>query len=126
MKREPGYYWVKMTERSTYEVALYFGGGKWELMGNRPASTHPTTIFYEIKETRIPHPDQKNSVQAIVKLDGKIISYLYDENIATAISSCVRMNLDRDNKITNMSTIETEIHSPPLKFWDIYPTHKKE
>ncbi len=72
MKREPGYYWVKMTERTAWSVALYFGGGKWELMGNRPASTHPTTIFFEIKETRIPYPDdgiisENSSIEEIEK-----------------------------------------------------------
>ena len=48
------------------------------------------------------------TIQAIVKIDGKITHFLYDCDIERIVSNWIKM------KTPNISLVQTDLHSPPL------------
>ena len=61
-------------------------------------------------------------IQAIVKVNGENLFYLYDEDIKRIISSRIKNNLElKEHKV---ASIEVELNSPPLTVGEIMLSEK--
>lgn len=57
MERQEGYYWVIANEHFPPQVALFFGGDSWLLVGNED-SVEPQDLFWKDKpENKLTPPN---------------------------------------------------------------------
>jgi hypothetical protein len=58
-----------------------------------------------------------SKIQAIIRIDGEIVYYLYDKDIENFINTWTKFRLEADGR--KIDKVETELNTPPLKWNEV-------